>query len=75
MEMMNMSEHQNRSDGKEVFSNQIENEETPMRTYGVLCSCANCGRAQTIYFNFGVPATRCMCSYCGCYTCQPKYYK
>ena len=72
---MNMSKHQNRSDRKEVFSNQIENAETPMRTYGVLCSCTNCGRAQTIYFNFGDPATRCMCSYCGCYTCNPAYYK
>ena len=62
--MMNMSEHQNQLDG-----------ESQIKTYGVYCSCTNCGKGQTIYFQFGVRATICLCSYCGCYTCKPTYHQ
>lgn len=62
--MMNMSEHQKQLDG-----------ESQIRTYGVYCSCWNCGKGHVMYFTFGTRASTCMCPHCGCYTSRPTYHQ
>lgn len=61
---MNMSERQKQLSG-----------ESQIRTYGVYCSCNNCGKGHVMYFTFGTRASTCMCPHCGCYTSRPTYHQ